>query len=161
MLQQPWFLSLLAVLISTISLVWNIVVCLAKRDKLKCYSYVYHNKEDDPIMEITMVNRGNLSVACRYYEIYVSENDPGKKTFFNNNRCVLLKRGELYNMELTVKYFADSATTLEENPVHLKIHIVDTLGRKYKVKNFEENYKTMINKIEEACSDNYINHAVI
>ncbi len=135
-----FYLSVCAISISLISLVWSIHIGRRDRGKLRATSRLYFNGPDSDVqhLEIKAVNHGRRPIILR---ILGSDFSDGSREGIYLKKGGL-RLGENEEFEKTIRA-GDSYSMSHEGEEAIDLWFEDTLGRCYRVKNAKENLEKL------------------
>jgi len=144
-MEISFYLSILAILISCISLIWSIYVGYRDRGNVKATSEIdyieitsYSEKPSKiiPNLKIKAVNCGRRPVILSMFGADYADGTCNKT--YIEKRSGRLSENEKYEITIVA---GDSKIISPERGMATDCWFEDTLGRRYKVKNAEENLK--------------------
>ena len=140
-------LSILAILISLLHLVWSMYIGYRDVGHIKANSKIYYiefsnYKENktikNPNLKIEAVNYWRRPVILTFLHTKYSNNAWG--TSYIDKENGYLKENEKYEIDFKP---GDSNTFSPDGEQAVELWFEDTLGRRYKVKNFKKNLKEL------------------
>jgi hypothetical protein len=134
------YLSIFAILISCISLVWTIYVGYRDRGNIKATSKISYNGPNSKYfhLQVKAVNCGRRPVILSMFGKDYSDGAWGGS--YIEEKEGRLAENEKY--EITIRA-GDSDTMSPDGEEAVDFWFEDTLGRRYKVKNAKENLKKL------------------
>jgi len=139
-MEISFYLSIFAILISCISLVWTIYVGYRDRGNIKATSKISYSGPDSKYfhLQVKAVNYGRRAVILSMFGVDYSDGSWGGS--YIEEKEGRLAENEKY--EITIRA-GDSNTMSPDGEIAVDFWFEDTLGRRYKVKNAKENLKKL------------------
>lgn len=139
-MEISFYLSIFAILISCISLVWTIYVGYRDRGNIKATSKISYSGPDSKYfhLQVKAVNYGRRAVILSMFGVDYSDGSWGGS--YIEKKDSRLAENEKY--EITIRV-GDSNTMSPDGEIAVDFWFEDTLGRRYKVKNAKENLKKL------------------
>jgi hypothetical protein len=167
MTNLPVTISIIAILLSSISLILSGYSIFRDRSKIKSWSYLFYDYVDKPSLRMIFVNKGRRPIYLKHISYKFNSgttqspfNNPGVSTNENNElidikpmlahkSCIRLTEGETYEEIIKFDSWYRIINTQGDHVEYANsIWVEDVEGKKYKIKNAIKMYNEYLKHAE-------------